>query len=215
MASFFRYLRDLFRAWWAVGGALSLIAFFIPTLNNYPLFIVAVAVVAFTMAGFRLHQQQVRSKDDRICALTGEHARQIEEVKAQHDAVIAEFSNKVSRLEAEIADLRRPKFTEETRQVAEAAYRKLDRTQKVALRHLLVTGDITDRQALNYLHSKGMAMNYGSIFSALSEAGLVQRVMQDRQRAEHVTGYTGNYTVAPRFRDVLTDLVRADAESTA
>lgn len=58
-------------------------------------------------------------------------------------------------------------------------------------------------------------MNYGSIFSGLSEMGLVQRVLQDRQRAEHVTGYTGNYTVTPRFREVLTELIEADLESTA
>lgn len=58
-------------------------------------------------------------------------------------------------------------------------------------------------------------MNYGSIFSGLSETGLVQRVLQDRQRAEHVTGYTGNYTITAQFREVLTELIEADPESKA
>jgi hypothetical protein len=205
MTSFFQYLRDLFHEWWAVGGALSLIAFFIPRLNDYPLFIMAVAVIAFTMAGFRLHQQQVSSQDDRIA-----------EMKAQHEAAIAESSNRMSQLEAEIAELRRPKFTEETREIAERAYKDLKQEHKIVLRYMYSAGDMTDRQALQHLRTKGMATNWGSVFSHLStETPFVQRVLQGRQFAEHVKGYEGNYTLNPRFRDVLEILVEEDPASRA
>lgn len=207
MAAFRTYLKNLFLNWWAGVGALSVVGFFVPRLNDYWPYIAAVAVVAFIAAGFGVYEEHFRNHTAEVERLRREHAASLRVQQEQHARVIAQ-------LQAEIEELKRPKFTAETRQAAESLYRKLDRTQKIALRQL-VAGDMTDRQALNYLHSKGLAMNYGSIFSGLTEIGLVQRVLEERQRGEHVTGYTGNYTVTPKFKDVLVELLERDAESKA
>jgi hypothetical protein len=116
--------------------------------------------------------------------------------------------------DGQIEDLRRSKFSAETREVVENHYRGLDRPQKVAIRHLLAAGDVTDRQALDYLRSKGMAQNYGSIFSALEQTPLVRRVSQPTGRDRLFT-YTGLYTINPAFRSLLVELVEADPESKA
>jgi hypothetical protein len=193
--TFVRFLRELLTGIFGIVGDVStvvfVLTFFVPGLESFRVVLFVAIAIGFIGSAFNIYKR---------------YEGVIKERGALHAA-------EVSRLQSEIDELKRPKFTAETRGVAESAYRKLDRTQKFALAHLLVAGDMTDRQALNYLHTKGMAMNYGSIFSSLTEVGLVQRVMQDRQRAEHVTGYTGNYTIAPRFREVLTELVASDPEA--
>jgi hypothetical protein len=216
MNAFVEYVRELFHEWWAIGGALSLIAFFIPRLNDYPAFIVVVAVLAFMMAGYRLHRKQIRSRNDQVSTLRQQHADEIAGIKRQHEAAVAQRDNRVSELEAEIAELRRPKFTEEIRQIAERAYKDLKREERIVLRYMVAAGDMTDRQALQHLQTKGMATNWGSVFSRLSlETPFVQRVLQGRQYAEHVKGYEGNYTLNPRFRDVLEVLIEGDPASLA
>jgi len=192
-----RFLRELLRGAFGIVGDVStlvfMLTFFVPGLESFRVVLFIAIAIGFIGSAFSISKRQQAA---------------LKEYEALH-------ASEVRRLQTEIDLLKRPKFTAETRHVAENAYRKLDRTQKVALRHLLVAGDMTDRQALNFLHTKGMAMNYGSIFSGLSEVGLVQRVLQDRQRTEHVTGYTGNYTITPHFREVLTELIEADPESRA
>ncbi len=121
----------------------------------------------------------------------------------------------VMRLQAEVERLSAPKFTAESRRIAEDRYRRFTREQKVAIRDLLIVGDVTDRQALEYLRSKGLAINHGSIFSALIEGAVVRRVIAERQYGEHVTGYTGPYTINPIFREVFTELIENDPESLA
>lgn len=190
-----RFLRELLTGAFGIVGDVStlvfVLTFFVPGLESFRSVLFIAIAVGFIGSAFNTYKRQ----------------------NAALEARTAEYAGEVQRLELEINELKRPKFGVETRQVAENAYRKLDRTQKIALRHLLVAGDMTDRQALNFLHTKGMAMNYGSIFSGLSEIGLVQRVLQDRQRAEHVTGYTGNYTIAPQFKEALSELIESDPEA--
>ncbi len=192
--TFARFLRELLTGIFGIVGDVStlvfVVTFFVPGLESFRVVLFIAIAIGFVGSAFRIYRQ---------------HEGLVKERDALHAA-------EVSRLQSEINELRRPKFTAEARNIAEGAYRKLDRTQKIALGHLLVAGDMTDRQALNYLHTRGMAMNYGSIFSGLTEVGLVQRVMQDRQRAEHVTGYTGNYTIAPRFKEALAELIAGDPE---
>jgi len=157
------------------------------------------------MAGQRLHQRQSRDLDTQIA-----------EIKRLHETALAQSSNRVSGLEEELAELRSPKFTKDTRQIAERAYKDLKQEHKIILRYMLAAGDLTDRQASQYLHTKGMAMNWGSVFSHLSlETPFVRRVVQGRQYAEHVKGYEGNYTLNPRFRDVLEVLFEEDPASRA
>lgn len=211
MSTFVEYLRSLFHEWWAIGGALSLIAFFIPRLNDYPFFIMAVAVIAFMIAGYRLHQQQINSRSEEINALGHRHAAMTAELNRQHESSHDRATARIARLESEIEELRRPKFTEETRQVGERAYRDLKPEHKIVLRYMFVAGDITDRQALQYLHTKGLATNWGSVFSHLSlETPFVQRVIQGTQAREFVRPYEGNYTLNPKFRDILEQLIEAD-----
>ncbi|HLG55675.1 MAG TPA: hypothetical protein VI485_10110 [Vicinamibacterales bacterium] len=206
MRPFGTYLKDFFHNWWAGVGALSVVGFFVPRLNDYWPYIAAVAVLAFIGAGFVVDRQRIQR-----------HDAELERIRREHDAVIRgqqeQQAANVSRLEAEIAELRRPKFTAETRKTGEEAYRKIDRVLKVALRHLLIAGNMTDRQALNYLHTKGMATNYGSIFSGLVEqTPFVHRTSQPTGR-DRAFPYEGDYTVNPTFREVLTELIEADPES--
>lgn len=122
-------------------------------------------------------------------------------------------ADRILGLQAEVERLSTPRFSAEARRIAEDRYRRLTREQKVAIRYLLVVGNVSDRQALEYLRSKGLAINHGSIFSALMESAIVQRVVVERQYGEHVTGYTGPYTLNPAFREALAALVENDVES--
>jgi hypothetical protein len=206
MSPFGTYLKDLVHNWWAGIGALSVVGFFVPRLNDYWPYITAVSVLAFIRAGFAVDRQRIQRHEAELERLRREHDAVVREQQEQHVAV-------VSRLEAELAELRRPKFTAETRKAGEDAYRKLDRVQKVALRHLLVAGNMTDRQALNYLHTFGMATNYGSIFSGLVENTPFVHCVSQPSGRDRAFPYAGDYTVNPTFRDILTELVQADPES--
>lgn len=123
MSRILNYVADLFHESWAIIGALSLIGFFIPRLNDYTPFILAVATVAPMTAGYKLHQRQISDQEDKIRTLSLQHASQVSAITRQHEMILTQSSTRISELEAEVADLRRPKFTEETRQIAERAYR--------------------------------------------------------------------------------------------
>ena len=118
-SSFVVYLRDLVVSWWGFGGALSLVAFFVPPLATYRPFVVAVAVGAFIAAGYQLHRRQAAA-----------HLRQINQLREDHDRALKSEQAHTEALEADLAEARRPKFSDETRQLAEAAYAKLSRDQK-------------------------------------------------------------------------------------
>ncbi len=196
-AVFGSYLSDLLTGAWGIVGdvltAVSIAAFAFRGLESLSVVLLGAVAIAFIGSGFKIYQRHLAIREDQ---------------QRGHEAERADLLSEIDRL-------KRPRFSAETRQVAEAAYRALDRTQKVALRYLLVAGDMTDRQALDHLHTKGMATNYGSIFSALSEqTPFLQRVSPYTGRARTLA-YDGAYTISPMFRDVISELVDSDPESKA
>ncbi len=75
--------------------------------------------------------------------------------------------------------------------------------QKEALR-LLMREDLTDAQALNFLHQKGLAMNWAQVYEGIArDTNLAQRALPGRQPDEHVYGYTGPWTINPKFKSAL------------
>jgi len=202
--------------WWGVVGVLSVAAFFLPWLGAYWWFIAAVAVVAFAVAGYAVYHDETTRHAAKLDESRAALKQAMESFEQQLTTERREHQEREDALNREIGELRRSKFTAETQRIAEDQYRPLGREQKVAIRHLLVVGDMTEQQALHLLQSKGMAMNWGAVLGPLAQAtSLVQRVLQDRQRGEHATGYTGNYTINRTFRDVLEEIVTADPESEA
>ena len=88
-------------------------------------------------------------------------------------------------------------------------------TQKAAILSRNCAADMTDRQALNHLKSKGVAMNYGSIFDGVIESSpFINRVTQPTGR-DRAFPYGGDHTVNPTLRDVLVELIEGDPESQA
>jgi hypothetical protein len=113
-------------------------------------------------------------------------------------------------LRAEIDHLSKPAFTAETFRLAAERYGALDRVRRECIRQMLIGGDTTDRQMVEHLARNGFGQ-FGSALDGLTrDTNLVQRVLQDRQRAEHATGYTGLYAINPAFRAALERLVRED-----
>ena len=75
MSHFGAYLKDLFHSWWAGVGALSVIGFFVPALNDYWPFIMTVAVLAFIGTGFAVDRRRVESHAAQVERIQGEHSR--------------------------------------------------------------------------------------------------------------------------------------------
>lgn len=123
----------------------------------------------------------------------------------------SEFQRRIA-LEKELQEAKSPKFDAQSRQFAEQAWSKLAPEEKEAVRLLFLHGDLSERQGLQYLQAQGMAANWGSIYYGIAErTNFVQRVVPGRQRDEHVHGYTGPYTINPKFRPLLEELVQSPA----
>lgn len=105
--NFIRFLREILTGIFGIVGDLSTIVFvltfFVPGLESFrPVLFIAIAV-GFIGSAFKIYTRQQSALNERAT----QHAREL------------------TRLRAEIDELKRPSFTAETRQVAETAYREL------------------------------------------------------------------------------------------
>jgi len=82
--------------------------------------------------------------------------------------------------------------------------------EKEGLR-LLLREDLTEEQALGFLHQRGLALNWVHVYEGIARnTNLVQRVLPGHQPDEHVQGYTGPWIINPRFRAALEQLISSE-----
>lgn len=85
-----------------------------------------------------------------------------------------------------------------------------DPALKEAVRFLL-REDLTTQQALHLLRQKGLGMSFGGVYEGVATTtNLVQRVLPGRQPDENAQGYTGPWTINPKFKSALQRIVRAE-----
>ena len=120
-------------------------------------------------------------------------------------------ANQRRSLENQIEVLKRPKFSSETKHLAEQRWSECESEEREAVRLLFREGDLSERQALDRLHGKGMALNRGSIYQGIAaRTSFVQRVVPGRQSNEFFEPYAGPWTVNPTFKEVLKELLATD-----
>jgi predicted nucleotide-binding protein len=89
-----------------------------------------------------------------------------------------------------------------------------DPVLKEAVR-LLLREDLTTKQALVFLHQKGLAMNWAGVYDGIAtKTNLVQRALPGRQPDENVYGYTGPWTLNPKFKPALRRLLENERRRT-
>jgi len=100
---------------------------------------------------------------------------------------------------------------DETYQLALERWEQLkDPTQKEAVR-LLLREDLDTRQALNLLHQKGMAMNSSGVYEGIATTtNFVLKVLPSHPQDEFLYGYTGAWTINPKFKSALQRIVRME-----
>lgn len=101
----------------------------------------------------------------------------------------------------------------ETSKIAKEEYDPLWPVAKGAVRALLISGDMTDQQMLNHLLSRGEPYEQGTL-ERLTRATtpLIHRAQLDQTREAILFGYRGAYTVNPRFRPALEQIVASDPQ---
>jgi hypothetical protein len=101
----------------------------------------------------------------------------------------------------------------ETTRLARHQYESFWPTARGAIRALLVAGDMTGEQAFHYLIGKGEPCDGADLLGRIAScSNLVQRCQTEDTREVRLLGYTGPYTVNPRFRMALERLVLEDPE---
>ena len=104
---------------------------------------------------------------------------------------------------AEMVDENYELVRERWRQIKDVALKEAVR--------FLFREDLTTRQALHLLHQLGLGMNFGGVFEGVADTtNLVQRVLPNRQPDEDVHGYTGPWTINPKFRSALELVIRQE-----
>jgi hypothetical protein len=84
-----------------------------------------------------------------------------------------------------------------------AKWEQLQPEEQEAVRLLLLEHRLTDQQALQALHKKGLAMNWMRAYTGVERTNLVERVAKTAGPKEHVTGYTGQWQIVPEYKAPL------------
>ena len=115
------------------------------------------------------------------------------------------------KLKDELEGLKNPKIDPEIKRVAVEGWTQLKPEEKEAVRHLLLHDTLTERQALEYLRQKGMAMNWGAVFQNIAlKTNLVERVLPEHQSNEYSSGYTGPWKIHPKFTEALREIINEE-----
>ncbi len=205
MKLFWRYIRELLTGWFGIladiSTALWIVSYFVPAIAAARGAFFLGLAIAFFISGYRVFHRQ----EDRLTAREQQHAATLTALKQGDAAEVAKLTEEINRL--------RGGFENDTFRLAESHYTGLNTAYKDAIKYLLVAGDSTDAQAVAQLRRIGYGSDYSKILEGVSrDTPFVQRVQHERQQAEHVTGYTGLYTISPTFRVALTKLVAEDPE---
>ncbi|MBI3493809.1 MAG: hypothetical protein HY047_18835 [Acidobacteria bacterium] len=101
----------------------------------------------------------------------------------------------------------------ETARLAKQQYDSFWPAARGAIRALLIAGDMTGQQVFHYLIGKGEPCDGAEILGRIAScSNLVQRSQPEDTREVRLLGYSGTYTVNPRFRTALEQLVVEDPE---
>ena len=150
-------------------------------------------------------------EEDDLNTLIGTIAKQFG--PSDHVPNLREVTSALTRLDVRAEERERvktPSFDAGTRKVAEEGWAKLNPEHKEAIRLLFTFGDLSDKQALDRLHAKGMASNWGAVFHQIAQdTAFVQRGA--REPHEHVHGYLGLWTINPKFKAILEQLASGNS----
>ena len=92
--------------------------------------------------------------------------------------VYARQQKRIDALEQQVIELQTPKLSAERLAAANEQWKSLSGPQKEAVRHLLIHGELTEKQAVRHLSDKKIAIGMQSVFDGIAErTGLVQRTV--------------------------------------
>ena len=189
MRAFFTYLGLVARSVWGIAAIISLavwlVSLFVERLDVPGGFGFAVVLVALLGGGFTVYARQQRRLQEQIGAL-----------------------------EKKVIELQTPAFSAERLAAAEDQWKGLSEVEKEAMKHLLIHGELTEKQAVRHLQDKGIAIGMVNVFHGIeARTGLVQRTA-GVTRADSTHGYTGTYQVNPKMLEPLMAIVESELDST-
>ena len=118
----------------------------------------------------------------------------------------------IGELEQRVIELQTPTFSAERFAAAKDQWKGLSDPEKEAVRHLLIHGELTEKQAVRHLQDKKIAIGMQNVFYGIADhTGLVQRTFQGSTGTEHVHGYLGTYQVNPEMRESLMEIVSSES----
>lgn len=186
---FVGFLGELLKgAWGIAGGALSAVAiltYFVPQAATARPYLYIALVFSFVAAGFQIS----RKRDADVSSLTSQN----------------------QRLRDEIESLRAPRIDPETLAIVRTDYGKLQQFQRVSLRRLMATGEMTDQQMSRLLSEQGITQVQNPFGSIEALTSLVQRASARNARAEAIQGYRGNWRINPAMREALAEILKAES----
>ena len=82
------------------------------------------------------------------------------------------------------------------------------------MKHLLIHGELTEKQAVRHLQDTGIAIGMQTVFDTIAErTGLVQHTV-GVTREERLLGYTGTWKVNPKMLEPLTAIIESERDGT-
>ncbi len=118
------------------------------------------------------------------------------------------------RLEERARVTREGQFGKEMREGVAKGLAALSPAQREAVRLLFIHGDLTDRQAIKFAKEAGLSYNSAGIYHPIADStSFVQRVwpLHDQER---VYGYQGPWTLNPKLKPLLEDvLLQSDSDT--
>ncbi len=119
---------------------------------------------------------------------------------------------RIGELEQEVIRLETPAFSAERLAAAEDHWKGLSGPEQEAMKHLLVHGELTEKQAVRHLQDKGITTGMYVFHGIAARTGLVQRTAGFTSE-ENVRGYTGTYRVNPKMLEPLMAIVESERDA--
>lgn len=211
------YVRDVLASVYGFVAAAStagwLASFYAPQIASARWVLFAVLVSAFAASSFRVY----RTQQLRLAQQHDEHQRELATRDHAHElaatAMLAEHRATVEKLELEIDRLSQPPLGAETYRFVEREFRPLNGAYKQAIRYLLIRGEMTDQQMVEFISR----INYGvypTILDGIAEhTPFVLRHDRVPTKEERLLGgFQHRYVINPSLRPALEKLVAEDAE---
>jgi len=81
------------------------------------------------------------------------------------------------------------------------------------MKHLLIHGELTEKQAVRHLQDTGIAIGMQTVFDTIAErTGLVQHTVGVTR--EGLLGYPGTWKVNPKMLEPLTAIIESERDGT-